>query len=632
MRTMFALICIAWTGYVASSSNTFHISLGQTPSIAILEELPSGHLLVGGGGAYQGVSDGPEDPPFLIKLTPLGQVVWRRDYPELQFTRFKGAAAIRDGFAIVAEGLNELASATDGADYAEESTVAVWLLDSEGDIVKKHLDLEGETLLGGAWDHPIIPNDEDQLFLLTSVRNSSSVLRSIDLSGQSNWLYRFEPITTHKPIAIIGNDRIAVAREGKDKRRMRQIHIVILDHTGIPVDTLWVNTGGTSIQALGIYHDVRSQGLLIPTSVGESVTTPSGHYESHFLFAIGMGLDGQLDYAHRLTPQDLRAAFPLGAKGYVFLTNERDGQTINFFDGSGRHTSSHRVRSAFESTQVSSTRILSGRRVALAGHSFEAEGFPRRSVSFVLVRGLETSKPGSEGNCDADQSAIQSREELLLTKWNIYVKRRPETASQRRAAPPSGAAITPSDCARPYPGEYETFLSELISQLKESEMPRYALGRDSGALGIDVTAQDEPVLEMDETPYSPRISVSPCCVDNLRAYLQTDLNPSLATLYQYGVFPFKGQRTMFRNGEHRSEDRLAISDFALAVEAFMAGYKNLSPDVQERFLSNLPGAGSLTAIAISANPEVLEIQFNSRLILGANRIPDVYDYILDREQ
>ena len=239
----FLVITVAWFSVLAglshASDQANRISIGKSPPEFVLE-LADGDLIVGGGGAYYGVADGYDEPPFLTRLSSAGEIIWYKEYPELHYTRFRSVAEADSGFYVLGHGLTEAGNPRASLDTAKQDKISVWFVDTEGAIGNRLIELPELRLSFGARGKLSVLDDGDLLVLArtTGKYPQESVLIRIDLTSKEGWQHRFQTIATAQPMARLPTGEIALVVRGENPRGGYQLQVRLLEDDGTTVNTL----------------------------------------------------------------------------------------------------------------------------------------------------------------------------------------------------------------------------------------------------------------------------------------------------------------------------------------------------------------------------------------------------------
>lgn len=600
-----------------ADDDDFHISLGSH-SVEVLKELANGDLLVAGGGQYLGHTHGPNIPPFALRVSRAGEIVWNRQFEEIAYRRVKWITETSDGFLLLTEGSDD---GKLGAGRPADN-VAVFRLNPNGMLIGKVADLQDRRV---AESHmPLQQSQNGNLIVATKDRKARR-LHSIDKAGEVQEILELTDTRNLAFVALPGGSIAYLDPGGSDLKSIPTL--VVLSDPGIEQLRQPLHRDNFKLQGLAL----AGSNIAVTWSNHRHHPVYQGRYARQKRYLVEQfDLSGKTLHSY---PSNVPAGLAIPTTpdgGYFALSGTTYGSQILQYDPHNTLIESRSVHSAHAATAANSLIQLRDGSLAITGESWSRP--PRVSTSFLQVFEInDMARIFPTSLCTGSPADIELLESELSRTWGIKARHEPQYKAGR---PPYkvGASIQPfGDCGNPTGRSYAEALSALRGALTARQVSQLAL-----RLELAVSPLAAGFGESKESGiYHPAFVLDPCCVPAFVDFLVEELAPAMQSAKQIG-FQFPGTKALLQiganpfpvdNGTWIQASPAPFVEVVSALETLIANFEKLNITQQNKITSLLSNRQGITAIQFFGVPETLEISGN-RVAISPDRANDLLPKLL----
>ena len=599
-------------------------SYGVTDSVTYIVEAPNGDIVVAGNGASSYTDTGSRTKPMVARIDRSGNVLWRRIYEDLEDQEILAFSGKEDEqFVVFKKEVRDRSGRT-----RQTETLSLRRVESDGRISRELGGIKGVQIYGTA---PVMqPELERFVFAgidaegITYSRPESRDVRlhEIDLHGDVRRLAFPEGIKGLRMLQHVGNNNFVFLRMGSFYSQ--------------PQDIARVNENGEVSQIIEWYDEMKMPSHVLATESRLFLIYQIDYRENKYRI-LAHSIDGSGLWHYDLEGVDRVVAATATRSGGLILSGNYEGNPLVFaVSPQGEFQWSQRFGSARANAGIAAINELSDGWLALVGSTGPGSGaFSSTDTDALLVvAGPDGAGLSDYSGCLADADEIERLRAELQLLTGIEVRREVLMSGRKPTPvedlPPLNAKVPPAeDCGPLSEQDLHRFLRESVD-----EAHKLNLSKPSDRVKIDVmirpTGSLEPARFKETGRFdvgrTPRLEVEHRSGREAIRYIAEKILPYTERfLVVFDQLQAAGR--MWVGDKSRGLGLPAgpkFSDVTVLAEQFVETL-NAQPEQDRRaFVAKF----SAKPIVFSADDDFLHLWGDSWLIVGKNRIDDIFEYVL----
>jgi hypothetical protein len=597
---------------------------GVTDSVKYIVEAPNGDIVVAGNGASSYTDTGSRTKPMVARIDPSGNVLWRQIYEDLENQEILAFAGKGDGqFIVFKKRVEDRSGRT-----RRTETLSLRRVDSDGNMSRELGGIDGVQVYGTA----AVVNAELERLVFAGIDAEGTPsprpeirdvrLHEIDLNGNVRRLAFPEGIKGLRMFQHVGNDNFVFLRMGSFYSE--------------PQDIARVNADGEVDQVIEWYDEVKMPSHVLATASRIFLIYQIDYREKKYR-VLAHSIDGSGHWHYDIEGVDRVVAATATRTGGLILSGNYEGNPLVIaVSPQGEFQWSHRFRSAKANAGIAAISELSDGWLALAGSTSPGNAaFSSTDADALLV----VSGPAGAGlsdysGCLADADEIERLRAELQSLTGMEV-RREVLMSGRKPTPVEdlphlNAKVPPTgDCGSLSEQDLKRFLRESVDEAHVLN-----LSKPSDRAKIDVMLR--PTGSLHPTGFketgrfdvgrTPRLEVEHRSGREAMRYIAEEILPYTERFWV--VFDqLQAAGRMWVGDKSRGLGLPAgptFSKVTVLAEQFVETLNEQPEQDRRAFTAKF----SAKPIVFSADDDFLHLWGDSWLIVGKNRIDDIFEYVL----